>query len=160
VFCGPWSSVTRKAIAIGLAISAAGCVGPLSEDVESHYANVAGARRAGAFDRGWLPDFIPDDASDISELHDVATSLTWACFANPHGPAELRSRLEKHGATRVSGPVDSGPRTLFRRKAWWPASMADPAVEAYRVVERQGFELMVGIDRGTARACFHRKVHS
>jgi hypothetical protein len=151
--------VTGKIIAIGLAVGAAGCVGPLSEDVESHYNNVATARSAGAFDRGWLPEFIPDGATDISELHDVATNLTWACFSNPDGPGELRARLEKQGVTRVPGPVGAGPRTLLRSPPWWPASMAAPDVEAYQVVEDQRFVLVVGIDRVTTRACFHRKVH-
>ena len=151
--------MTRKAIAVGLAVSAVACIGPLSEDIQSHYADAASARRAGAFDHGWLPEFVPDDATDISELHNLDTSVTWACFSNPQGPASLRALLEKHGAKRASGPVSAGPPALFGRRAWWPALMAKPGVEAYRVVEDSRFTLLVGVDPGSGRACFHRGSH-
>jgi hypothetical protein len=151
--------VTPKASVIGLAISAAACIGPLSEDIESHYADAATARRAGALDRGWLPEFIPDDATDISELHNLDTNLTWACFTNPRGPGSLRALLEKHGMKRATGPVTGGPPALFGTPAWWPAFMGRPDVETYQVVEDSRFSLLVGFDPHTGRACFHRGMH-
>jgi len=144
---------------IGLAIGGAACVGPLSEDIESHYVDAATARRAGAFERGWLPEFVPADATDIWEMHNLDTNITWACFSNPRGPGELRVLLEKQGAKRVTGPVGGGPSALFGSRVWWPRSMATSQIEAYRVVEDSDFSLLIGLDTATGRACFHRARH-
>jgi hypothetical protein len=35
------------------------------------YASYAEADKAGAIDRGWVPEFLPRDASNITESHDV-----------------------------------------------------------------------------------------
>jgi hypothetical protein len=151
--------VTPKAVVIGLAVSGAACIGPLSEDIESHYVDAATARRAGAFERGWLPEFVPEQAADIWEMHNLDTNITWGCFSNPSGLGDLRGLLEKQGATRATGPVGGGPRTLFGSRAWWPESMETSRIEAYQVVEDSHFTLLVGLDTATGRACFHRARH-
>lgn len=132
------------------------CVGPFSEDFESHYPDVPTARQAGAFERGWLPEFVPPEATDISEKHNIDTNVTWACFSTPAGPGGVRSLLQEHGATRVGGPVGKGPGSFFGTKDWWPSSMTEAQVEAYRLAESSRFTLVVGIDPVRGRVCFHR----
>ena len=50
-----------------LLVLAAGC----SDVVAERYASVEDARRAGLFDRGWLPDVLPPSAHDIEVRHDL-----------------------------------------------------------------------------------------
>jgi hypothetical protein len=70
-----------------------GCVGACQEDFESHYPDVAAARRDGAFDRGWLPEFMPTDAIDIFEEHNVDTNVTWGCFSSLNRPGFPREQV-------------------------------------------------------------------
>jgi hypothetical protein len=148
--------VRHKALVVALGVLLGGCVGPFSEDFESHYADVGAARQDGAFDRGWLPAIIPEDATVIWEMHNMDTNLTWACFATPQGPASTRAFLEKHGAERVSGPISDGPRRLFAKREWWPSSMAEAQIEAYELKESSRFTLVIGVEPAGRRVCFHR----
>jgi hypothetical protein len=141
---------------IAIMASTCGCVGPFREDFESHYANVAAARQDGAFLRGWLPDIVPDEATDIWEMHNVASNRTWACFGIPRGPTTVRALLEKESAQRVAGPIRSRPPGLLGPPKWWPESMAQPQIEAYELKENSGSVLHIGIDAAAARVCFER----
>ena len=142
-----------------LALGATACIGPFSEDIESHYVDAAAARRAGAYERGWLPEFVPPSATDISELHNLDSNRTWACFSNPGSLELLRSLLEKQGATRMTGPISGGPPALVGTRSWWSAAMARPDVEAYRLDEGSRFILLVEVDPASGRACFQRRIH-
>ena len=141
---------------IAIAVGTGGCVGPFREDFESHYANAAAARQDGAFARGWLPDIVPDGATDIWELHNVASNRTWACFGIPRGPTTTRVLLEKAGAQRVARPIGTPPPGLLGPPKWWAASMAQPQIEAYELKENSGSVLHIGIDAAAARVCFQR----
>lgn len=97
-----------------ISIALLGCIGPFSEDFESQYSDVNTARADGAFDRGWLPEIVPDDSIDIREVHNIDTNITWGCFVIPSGTEEVRRKLKRLGASRAPGPVSSGPRGLLR----------------------------------------------
>jgi hypothetical protein len=148
--------VKRLASCLLLAAGLSGCVEACREDFESHYPDVAAARRAGALDRGWLPEFLPADATDISEEHNIDTNVTWGCFSILGDPAAFRQALQAYGASRVAGPL--GPPSLFGQPKWWPPSMDEPGTEVYRVQEASGSQLRVGIEPAGTRVCFHRSV--
>jgi hypothetical protein len=144
-----------------MAIALFGCVGPFSEDFESRYSDVNTARTDGAFNRGWLPEIVPDDSIDIREIHYIDTNLTWGCFVIPSGTEEVRRKLKRLGASRAPGPVSSGPRSLFRIRSWWPQSMTTTTVEAYRFDEVGAqFTVTVGLDPQQKTACFHRTLRA
>ena len=128
-------SVSGTIALIVITVSTWGCVGPFSEDLESHYANVAAARDDGAFLRGWLPEIVPDEATDIREVHNIDSNRTWACFGIPQGAATVRARLEKATAQRVARPLGTRPPGLLGPPTWWPSSMAQPQIEAYELKE-------------------------
>jgi len=154
--CGPLANVARPALVGVLGVALAACVGPLAEELETHYADVAAARRAGAFSRGWLPEIVPDEAVDIWEMHNLDTNNTWACFSTPEGPERTRALLKEMGARRVTGPVSAGPGGFFDRREWWPAAMTETSVETYEVKESSGFTLVVGVVPDGSRVCFFR----
>lgn len=37
----------------------------------SHYKTLEEAKKSGAIDKGWLPDFLPPSATDIQEIHHI-----------------------------------------------------------------------------------------
>jgi len=155
-------SNTRRFLIGAIAVTFLGCVGPFSEDFESQYPDVNAARADGAFDRGWLPEIIPDDSIDIREMHNISSSVTWGCFVVPSGTEEVRRKLKSLGAGRVPGPISSGPRGLFRVRAWWPECMTSTSVEAYRFDEVGGAQLnvIVGLDPQQKTTCFHRRLRA
>jgi hypothetical protein len=140
--------VRRLLLGLVFGVTSTAC----QEDFESHYPDVEAARRDGAFDRGWLPALVPDDATNIVEFHDIDTGVTLACFTTSSLPA-VRESLQRQGAAQIPGPIPSGFRGTLR---WWPDWMARPEVEAYRVKEDTRFTLLVGIDTSASRVCFRR----
>ncbi len=102
---------------IFLACTLAGCH---SDRHESFYPSLADARRDGAIDRGWIPDFLPESSRSIHELHDLSPSTQWCAFEFP--PAEapaLHKRLKSDGSSipPVRHVPDPG-------KTWWPKLLA------------------------------------
>lgn len=154
----PRQRLPRTLFAVGVAISTWGCIGPLSEEFETHYADVPAARAKGALRLGgWLPEIIPEDAVDIWELHNIDTNRTWACFRTPRGHQSLRSLLASKGARPASGPIDRGPTRLLRVRPWWLSSMRTDAIEAYSLAEAPDSSLAIGIDVRANGVCVHRR---
>jgi hypothetical protein len=147
----------RSILVATLAVAMAGCVGSLSEDFESNYPDVAAARADGAFTHGWLPEILPENATDIWEMHNLDTNLTWACFSTPDGPDGARLLLGQRGAARVKGPIDRGPSGLFGIKEWWPPSMSSGTVETYELKEEGRYSVLVGFDPAAGKVRFHRR---
>jgi hypothetical protein len=144
----------RCLIEVAAVLVLVGCVN--AEDMETHYQNIAAARRDGAFDRGWLPAFVPPDATNIWELHNVSSNITWSCFSTPSGVEAVRAALLKEGGKRAEGPIADGPTRFFLTRSWWPPSMSRVGVEAYQLREDQRFGLRIGLDERSRTVCFHR----
>ena len=93
-----------------------------SLELEKHYQTRDMAKADGAFKRGWLPKWLPDNATNIYERHNLDTNasaisfhaaksgpadlqLTCKPVSNPHKPMiELRTfppDIQKHGNIRV-----------------------------------------------------------
>lgn len=129
------------ALSVFLACVLLGCHG---DRRESFYSSLADAKRDGALDRGWIPDFLPDSSRSIHELHDISPSTTWCAFEFlPTDSAVLRKNLK----------ADAGSLSLVRRvaepgKSWWPSVLAgdlDPGK-----IHRAGFELYAIVEPETA----------
>jgi hypothetical protein len=59
-------------------------IGSLDRETQlSHYANLAAARQSGIIDRGWVPEFLPTDSTNISETHDLDTNTGTGSFKFP-----------------------------------------------------------------------------
>jgi hypothetical protein len=138
-----------------------GCVGPLSEDFESHYATVSEARQQDALgDHRWIPPIVPDGATDIFEFHNIDTNATWGCFRLNGGADRLLVLLHDKAARASSGAVSDGPRRWFRDRPWWPESMTTDRVEVAEFTEPgppAAMTVRVGLDRAADVACFRRR---
>ncbi|HXF14761.1 MAG TPA: hypothetical protein VN517_16515 [Terriglobales bacterium] len=129
-----WMAVTAL---LCLACSMIGCHG---DRRESFYSSLADAKKAGAVDRGWIPDFLPESSRNVHELHTVSSPTTWCAFEfDPTDSAILRKSL-KADAETISR-VRSVPNP---DKFWWPVvftgniesdKVRDAGFDLYALVE-------------------------
>jgi len=69
----------------------AGC----DETMRVSYATAAAARADGAIQRGWLPQELPDSATEIAESHDLDTNTGSGSFRFEKSDADLfRAKLQ------------------------------------------------------------------
>jgi len=128
----------------------AGC-DPL-ELVETSYPDRAAAASGGSVSRGWIPGWLPADASDIREIHNLDTNQSALAFDTPRDlswapPAECRT---------IEASVVVHSRY---RQEWWPS--LDELRRAYSFYECPGAEpygyTYVGI-RGDGGRVVHWRV--
>lgn len=106
-----------------LAVIVASC----SDTYEATYANYAEAESDGAVSRGWIPDFVPRNARNTEELHNVDTNQqTLTFFIEPTAIPKFINSLDRFVGPRTgsdSFAVDGGTvivdrkngRVVFRR---------------------------------------------
>jgi hypothetical protein len=129
-----------RALSVFLACALLGCHG---DRRESFYPALADAKRDGAIDRGWIPDFLPESSRGIHELHDISPSTTWCAFQFiPSDSSVLRKSLQ----------VDAGALSLVRRvpdpgRSWWPTALTGD-IDAARI-HSAGFELYALVEPET-----------
>lgn len=92
----------------------AGC---LSDTLDATYGNLAEARADGAIERGWIPDWVPESATALHEVHTLDTNVSALAFDLP-------------GDTRVPLPDGCLPATHAQtlpvrfERSWWPSRKA------------------------------------
>ena len=85
---------------------------------ESHYPTFAAAVADGAVARGWVPDMLPADATDIREMHDLDTEEVWIRFTSGAAAlGDMARACAEVGALEVAWPRGT------RRLSWWPHDM-------------------------------------
>jgi len=128
-----------------------------SDTRTSNYASVLEARRAGEFERGWLPAALPDDATNIREIHNVDTNEVWGLFLFPQG---TRERLEKQLIPTTTLEVSRRP-IRNPHVDWWPefltgthtpGSLSKSDFAFYRSQDRTVYYF--ALDRHNGRAFF------
>jgi len=108
-----------------------------SERRESFYPSLADAKRDGAIDRGWIPDFLPGSSRGIHEIHDLSPSTTWCAFEFLSSDAqELRRKLKSHSAQPPPVRHVQSPG-----RSWWPAVLQGD-LDAEKI-HNAGFEVYV-----------------
>jgi hypothetical protein len=119
-------------VCTGLALLFVGCH---SDRRESFYPSLADAKKDGALDRGWIPDFLPESSHAIHEVHDISPSTTWCAFE--FTPADSQ------GLRKSFKSVDSLPPSVRRvpspRQSWWPA-LLQGSLDTEKI-HKTGFEL-------------------
>jgi hypothetical protein len=104
----------RPLISIGLATLAlysAGC----RENSVTRYATIQDAKKDRLFDRGWVPDVLPDTAGPLTEAHNIDTNARCALGEFPVGAfdevvaALSRNGFERYDAIAPAPPLSSCP---------------------------------------------------
>lgn len=95
-------------------------VGALSgcEVTEARYQDRAEIASHDAFQAGWFPEWIPEDAFDIRETHDSDTNESWLVFRVRSGHWENPDECTSQASPELSSArvVQRFPR--FARDAW------------------------------------------
>ncbi|MEG0183099.1 MAG: hypothetical protein RR704_06555 [Stenotrophomonas sp.] len=85
--------------------------------MDSAFATKQEAVEAEMIAKGWIPVWVPDEATDLREVHDLDTNLSALAFRKP-GSSQLvlppGCRPVDHSATRPA---------VFNR-TWWPSEAA------------------------------------
>jgi hypothetical protein len=76
--------------------------------------------RAGAFSRGWLPDWLPASSSEIWESHDQDSNDLYVKFK--FEKVELESCLKEARATSIA--EKDRPQIPTISVPWWPNKLA------------------------------------
>jgi hypothetical protein len=98
-----------------------------AETYEASYATTEEAQSAGAVARGWVPKWLPANATSIREVHNLDTNNFMLRFAVPKGTALQPPKP----CERVALDVPSKPP--FRR-AWWPSDVPASGLATHRHV--------------------------
>lgn len=101
----------RAGVIGSLCLSAAACLGTT---IDASYDKATEAREAGMVEKGWIPAWIPKNAVNLREVHDLDTNVSELSFEIPD-------------AAKVQLPADCEPveypETIeaYIHRHWWPA---------------------------------------
>lgn len=99
------------------------CAGCSIEEPEARYKTLTAARIAGAVDQGTIPAWLPPNAFNLKEKHDLDTNRSILRFNFPSSdnwnPATACARIAH---TQLRGPG--------LKASWWPADV--PATATHR----------------------------
>jgi hypothetical protein len=125
---------------------AAGITCACREKFESYYPSAAAAVKAGEFDRGWLPDVLKPDVTNIREWHDIASNEVRGKFA-------LNERIVKSLQTTCK-PGSDVPRKTWSMPAWFPASISSGKAAEHGMQIFRCDDFFVAVDTTAAARYF------
>ena len=124
----------RKGIVAVVLLGTQLCGGGCSDRRESAFASMKEARSTGAVARGWVPNDLPESATDLREAHDVDTNEVWGTFRLPSSERARTMTLARVESSQISGQSVRAPRA-----SWWPERLSGNLDG--RVLEKSGFEV-------------------
>jgi hypothetical protein len=98
-----------RVVTLVLALGLGGC-----ETFDSDYATHAEAVAAEQVAKGWIPTWVPPDATSIREVHNLDSNTSALTFELPPG---ARSPIPAE-----CSPVElGGTSPVYFKRSWWPA---------------------------------------
>lgn len=81
-------------------------LGACSDSVTERYATIEDARKAGLFERGWLPDALPSSTRNIEARNDLDLNVSVGEFAlSPSDVGSFTALLQSYSAKPVDADV-------------------------------------------------------
>jgi hypothetical protein len=105
----------RRCALIPLLLALASCGRP-STILDASYGTMDDAKHAGAFERGWLPQWLPTTSTGIREIHDVDTNASSLLLSFSAGEAWAAPT----SCVKVTGDQVAQPRLT---PSWWPTGV-------------------------------------
>ncbi|MFC3814937.1 hypothetical protein [Lysobacter sp. GCM10012299] len=87
------------------------------ETLDTHFSTAKEAIDAGMVEKGWIPNWIPQDATDLREVHNLDSNVSELSFAMPSG-----SQVHLSSDCKPVPYVDTVPARIGRD--WWPSEDA------------------------------------
>jgi len=108
-------------VAAALVVTCTAC----AEQQEASYADLAAADRAGAIQRGWIPDWLPKSARGLREVHNLDTNQSMLAFRyDPSGQLTVPNNCSQVLPSEVA-PI---PFAM----SWWPSDVPPSKGGAHR----------------------------
>lgn len=133
-------------------LAAASACGDL-DVVTASYRTLSEARAAGAIERGWVPQGLPEGTYELREAHDLDSNRRWGLFNFPHGQGDdLRTLLQEEAS------LDGVTCDIPARIEWWPVllrgeldaeEIRTTGLKAYRA-RQDGLLFLVNWEQGRA----------
>jgi hypothetical protein len=116
-----------------------------SDFMSASYADMAAVVSDDAILRGWIPEFLPGDAHDIYERHNIDTNEGWGTFS--FGQWDEAERTA-HWRTVSSAPRPRSPNRFVGcyYVSWWPGDL-DAGYVYFQGIQEQRFWLAVDFER-------------
>ncbi len=127
------------------------CGGCSDTTLEASYATLFEAVSEGAVERGWVPAWLPEGATDLKEIHDLDSGESALAFTLPDG-----SDWPPHNQCH---PEESAGVTPSRfHPAWWPTASELEASYSFSSCfgERTENLVFVGVHHSGKRALHWR----
>ena len=105
---------SRPAVLAALLIAAGACRN--LDVVTDSYATLDEAKKAGAIERGWVPDGLPPGTTEIRDAHDLDSNRHWGLFLFPRSEGDVLRRLLQPDEATLAGRTIDVPG----RVEWWP----------------------------------------
>lgn len=97
-----------------------GCFGPVAHDVRVTYATYAEMEADDAITHGWIPEFVPQSASNIEECHNPERHTSWLRFSAPKRDIDaMTKRFSAIPPNAIVFPTTPPCDT----DQWWPESL-------------------------------------
>ena len=137
----------RLALAV-VGILITGCS---SEDQETHFITFAAARMAGAVHRGWIPEWLPENAHNLKEKHDLDTKRSIFRFSFP----ESDKWVPSSSCLRIH---PSELRGSSMTTSWWPKDAPSPnaAMSGHTYYACAGAREFLAVDFARGEALYWR----
>lgn len=140
------AGMARRAIVVTFcsALSACGLV------MDSSFDTMQEAIDSDRVNKGWIPGWVPHEATDLREVHDLDSNTSALAFTKPPAiPLQLPADCQ---ATTFN---DSDP-VAFNRY-WWPGNARlNKSYRVFRCAPESGKSVFVAINRAEDRVLFWR----
>lgn len=119
------------------------------EQMEESYASFAAAEDAGAVKRGWIPEWLPRNSTDLKEKHDLDTNGSILRFSF----AEAGKWIPPSACTPIPSAQTRSPRV---KASWWPSDVPASSLVTPRHAFFQCGQEFLALDTARSEGYFWR----